>query len=140
MRISSDDRRIGFFDLFDLPLGDLNIIRLHPGAICAWHRHQRQEDWLFCVQGTIRVGRTECTPGEMAVTLKDNPEQFVQWDTLDEHNPRTLCVPIGTWHGYQNIGAGDAVIVLYATNKYDGSDEERRSLQAMGISWDRQPR
>ena len=127
MRISSDDRRVGFFNLFDLPSGDLNIIRLHPGALCAWHRHQKQTDLLFCAIGTVKVG------------MIDREGQST-WHVLSEHFPEEYEIPPNTWHGYQNIGTDDAILVLVATNKYDGSDEERRSLDAMGISWDRQPR
>jgi dTDP-4-dehydrorhamnose 3,5-epimerase len=131
MNISSDDRRLAFFNLFDVTPGQVNIVRLYPGSICAWHRHQKQTDYYFCVAGVVKVGMVDTSiPTSPLVSA---------WETLDAHLPRILTVPPGIWHGYTAIG-DEAVLLQYLDRKFDPSDEERCSVQGMGISWDVAPR
>jgi dTDP-4-dehydrorhamnose 3,5-epimerase-like enzyme len=129
VRAHVDDRRAFFGDLFDLATGDVNVVVLLPGSVCAWHRHAEQDDQLFCAKGTVRVGmksKAECQPNE------------ITWEVLDERNPRVITVPRGLYHGYQNLGPERAILVGYNNRKYDGSDEER--LMCLEGDWQRAPR
>src|SRR6185437_14609577 len=113
MNISSDDRRLGFFDLFPTP-GQVNIVHLRKGKICAWHRHGDQVDHYFCVSGVVKVGMIP-------------PESEPIWWVLDEHHPMTVSVPVGWWHGYMAL-AGNAVLLQYLDQKYNPDDEERHPI------------
>lgn len=127
MRIHSDDRRLGFFDLFPTRDGDVSLVRLHAGALSAWHRHQHQTDHFFCVEGSVKLGHTY------------NRYTEPEWVVLDAHYPRVVVVKPDRWHGYMDLSGG-SILLLYATPKYNPEDEERRSIDDMGIVWERQPR
>lgn len=129
MKIHSDDRRVAWLEVFggsNMP-GDLSVTWVHPGAICAWHRHERQDDWMLVVQGTLKVGLWK-------------PSLLPQWQTLTPFHPVPLVIPAGSWHGYQNIGSEDALLVTYITQHYDPEDEHRLSPVLAGVSWERIPR
>lgn len=126
MRIHADDRRLLFADIFPTNHGDVNVIRLYGGALSAWHRHQRQTDHFFCVSGRVRLGAI-------------GPEDVLTWMVLDEHQPGVATIPPNTWHGYQGF-AGDAILLMWADRKYDGTDEERKTVDEIGITWERIPR
>ena len=128
MRIHGDDRRLFFGDLFSTESGDVNIVVLLPGATCAWHRHKEQDDRLFCVQGTVKVGITT------------GPTDTVTWEVLSDRDPRIVTIERGLWHGYMNIGPDRAILVGYNNRKYDGTDEERMTVFAMGHEWQPVPR
>jgi dTDP-4-dehydrorhamnose 3,5-epimerase-like enzyme len=121
MNVHSDDRRLAYFNVFDdATLGQVNIVRLHPGALCAWHRHAYQTDRYLCVVGTVKVGTVN--------------NDGLTWYVLDEHLPTVVTIPPGTWHGYMPI-SGEAVLLQYLDRKYDPTDEERKSVEEMGVSW-----
>lgn len=128
MIVHSDDRRTFIGNLFDTTEGDVNLVELQPGAVCAWHRHQQQDDQLFCVSGAVKVGITKGT---------SDP---VTWEVLTARHPRVLTIPRGLWHGYQNIGDGCAVLVGFNNQKYNPEDEERMLVSAMNHVWARSPR
>ena len=135
MNISCDDRRLGFFDLFPTP-GQVNVVRLRKGAICAWHQHQKQNDYYFCVSGAVKVGMIRTHD-----TADGNPAgEYVEWFVLDEHNPATVTIPPGNWHGYMALTDG-AVLCQYLDQKYDASnpDEQRMSVKAMDVDWQSPP-
>ena len=125
MRVHVDDRRYFVGNLFadTLIYGDLNCVCLQPEVTIAWHRHQRQTDYLFCAKGTVKVGLTE------------GPGKSVRWEVLSDRQPRELVIPPNTWHGYRNIGPGLAIIVGFNTQPYDPTDEERMAPAVMGHSW-----
>ena len=127
VNISSDDRRLGFFNIFgEATPGQVNVVRLRLGAVCAWHRHTKQTDHYFCVSGAVKVGMVDA-------------QDTVSWFVLDERNPATVTVLPGTWHGYTAL-SHDAVLLQYLDQKYDASDEERTTVEDMGVSWQTTPR
>lgn len=130
MRLDQDDRRLMYADIFGEPDYDINVTVLEPGALCAWHRHQRQHDKFLVLQGTVKFG-----------TIFDDEVEFV---VFGERNPAVVPIPTGVWHGYQNIGPGQAIILMQLSNKYDPEDEQRMSIKdandKYGAYWGRDAR
>ena len=124
MREHVDDRRHLYADIFPTTEGDVNLIRLFDGALSAWHRHQKQTDYFFCVSGRVRFGLCDGVGNG-------------EWLVLDEGNG--LQISPDTWHGYWAF-SGDATLLMWATQKYNPDDEERKSVEEMGIPWTRVPR
>ena len=116
MRIHTDDRRSVWLEIFHeaLPQGQLNVTRVWPGAILAWHRHEHQDDRMVVIQGTLKVGVWE--PGQSAACI---------WTVLTETDPKELVIPRGLWHGYQNIGSEPAIVLTWINQPYDPEDEHR---------------
>lgn len=129
MRLDQDDRRLMYADVFPEDPGDINVTILEPGALCAWHRHERQHDAFFVLQGSVKFG------------LIDADSDDVMWVVGSEHNPRVIPIEEGMWHGYQNIGPGRAMILMRLSNKYDPEDEERMTIEdaydKYGAYWER---
>ncbi len=108
--------------IFDTEFAQLTVATVFPGVVKAWHRHQKQTDFMVCVKGNIKLCLTE--------NGKDIRTYF-----LGEKNPILIKIPKKLWHGYICIGDQSA-IVLYVTNQtYNKEDEERLDWQAFGDVW-----
>lgn len=119
VRTHRDERRTAYCDLFDTP-GDVNLFVVNPGQRTCWHRHARQTDQFRVISGSIRFGMfEEFKPHQYHVLSK--PDWMV-------------TVPPGTWHGYENIGHEPAYLLMYLSQKYDPTDEER--LSEADVPWD----
>lgn len=121
-----DDRRRGIFDVFGTPQGDVIYSYVYPGVIMAWHRHKKQTDYLFVVRGSLKVG------------LYDAKKKRLAFVYLHEQERQILKIPAGMWHGYKNIGSGEAIVSYFITPKYnhDNPDEERARMGAFGDDWE----
>lgn len=112
MRVHTDERRTAYCAVFYEQAGDTNVFIVKPGQRTCWHRHQQQTDQFLVAAGSMRFGLIE--PG-------DKPEFF------DMPPSSYLRVDPNTWHGYENTGPTDAILVMYLSRPYDPSDEERMS-------------
>ncbi|HEX8154529.1 MAG TPA: dTDP-4-dehydrorhamnose 3,5-epimerase family protein [Thermoanaerobaculia bacterium] len=103
------------------PLVHVYQSRLFPGAIGAWSCHMKTVDRLFVNQGHLKV------------VLYDGREESPTYRKLMELHvgdarPAFLILPIGVWHGLQNLGASDALVLNYPTNAYDYEDPDHWRL------------
>ena len=114
-RFHGDDRRLGWFDVFQgNHVKNVNIVSIpNRGTICAWHRHQKQTDYWFVAQGGLQVG----------IGIGKEPTE-PKWIHLHPERGVTLVIPPPLWHGYKSLL--DITILVYGlTEDYDGTDEER---------------
>lgn len=124
MRVNQDDRAFRYCDIFpEIGQGDINVSICAPGTICAWHRHQRQSDYWIVLKGSLKVG-----------TWKDGEEP--KYQVLSDRNPEVVKIEPGIWHGYKNFTNEPVILLYHITNKYDGTDEERR--EASPCQWGRE--
>ena len=132
MRLHQDDRRLMYADIFPDDPGDINVTVLEPGALCAWHKHNYQHDKFLVLQGTVKFG------------IIDAQHDDVVFTTVSERHPMVIPVEEGLWHGYQNIGPGQAIILMRLSNKYDPNDEKRLTVadaeERYGAYWTRDAR
>jgi dTDP-4-dehydrorhamnose 3,5-epimerase len=109
------------WDPTGLPVVQAYQSRLFPGAIGAWSCHAKSIDRLFVNNGLLKVvlfdGREE-SPTAGAIN------QFYAGDA----RPTFLVVPIGVWHGLQNIGPSDALVVNFPTFAFDYEDPDHYRL------------
>ena len=113
MRYHADERRRFWGDLFATEQYDINAVQLHPGVVIAWHRHQQQDDKIFLLYGELHL---------QAIDLEGERHH---WHLRNLMEP--VFIPRGWWHGYQSP-QGATLIQMNGPRKYDGSDEERMSL------------
>lgn len=144
MKTHVDDRRTAFLEVFrdQLPSGNLNVTWVHPGAICAWHRHQQQDDHMLVLDGILKVGTWEGDPEVITpVDTRFVPAtpfyvpKHLTWTVLTRRYPQEFIIPRGLWHGYKNIGTKDALVLTYITQPYNKDDEERLSPSLVNIDW-----
>ena len=131
LRFHEDDRGVRFCDVFPVEKGDINVTLVYPGALSAWHRHQFQDDYQLCIQGSLKFG------------LCDQPANAggeVEWVYSSQRSTKdgAIFIPRGIWHGYYNFTDEIAIVLYWLTSKYNPSDEERMSVKAMGFDWKRE--
>jgi dTDP-4-dehydrorhamnose 3,5-epimerase len=95
--------------------------RLYPGAIGAWSCHARTVDRLFVNQGNLKV------------VLYDGREDSRTAGKINElyvgdARPALVVVPIGVWHGLQNLGDSDALVLNFPSAAYDYGDPDHYRL------------
>ena len=120
MRYHADERRRFWGDIFRCPLGDINVVRPAKGVFIGWHRHQRQDDRLFLIQGVLRLRVFETHP------VVDGKE----WILVDfENDPFVHWIPRNRWHGYEALADDTILLQFNGPYKWDGTDEERATTE-----------
>src|SRR5918997_4913262 len=108
---------------FENPFWDEPIVysycfTIRPGRIKAWGMHKRQADRYFLCAGSIRVvlydGRVE----------SPTFQQFEEFHLTDDARG-LLLIPPGVWHGDQNWGSCEAVVMNFPTRPYDRDDPDK---------------
>lgn len=95
--------------------------RLFPGAVGAWSCHARTVDRLFVNQGHLKA------------VLFDSREESPTFGKLNEFHvgdarPTFLVIPTGVWHGLQNLGSSDALVLNFPTEAYNYEDPDHYRL------------
>ena len=109
------------WDPTGLPVVHIYQSRLYPGALGAWSCHARNTDRLFVNQGNIKV------------VLYDAREGSQTSGTLNELHagdarPCLIVLPPGVWHGLQNLGSQDALVLNMPTQPYNYEDPDHYRL------------
>lgn len=109
------------WDPTGLPVGHIYQSRLFPGAIGAWSCHVKSIDRLFVNQGLLKVVLFDARPGSRT-------EGQIMEVHVGDPRPAFLVIPTGVWHGVQNIGPIDALMVNVPTHAYDYEDPDHWRL------------
>ena len=83
---NEDDRAQRYLDIFKhLGPGQINISKVNStNHIVAWHKHNIQTDYWFCIKGSFKVGLA-------------NYEDGAEFEYLSDKNPRILKIPPGIY-------------------------------------------
>lgn len=97
------------------------------GAIKAWHLHKKQTDYIYCVNGEIKLVLSDLrenskTKGK-SIEIK-----------MNENNRKVVKIPPGIAHGYKIIKK--AQIIYLMNREYDPQDELRIPFDDKKISYD----
>lgn len=109
------------WDPSGLPVVHIYQSRLFPAAIGAWSCHAKTIDRLFVSQGHLKIvlydGREESPTYERVMELH-----------VGDARPAFLVLPIGIWHGVQNLGSTDALLLNFPSRAYDYADPDHYRL------------
>jgi dTDP-4-dehydrorhamnose 3,5-epimerase-like enzyme len=110
-------------DIFsNLGPGQINISYVNStNHIVAWHKHNIQTDYWFCIKGSFKVG----------LATHENGAEFVY---LSDKTQNVLEIPPGTYHGYKAIEPG-SILMYYLTEKYNPNDEYRVKVGEFNETW-----
>ena len=94
---------------------------VRPGMAKGWAVHREHDD------------RYALLFGELLVVLYDERPDSPTYGTvaeviLSEHRRQLLSIPSGVWHGNQNLGRSDAVVVNFPTIPYDHANPDKYRL------------
>ena len=121
-----DDRAQRCLNLFPEVEGQINVSHVNStGHVVAWHKHEKQTDYWFCIRGSFKVG--------LALPAKDGKYE-VRWEYLSDKYPRSLSIKPGVYHGYKALEPG-SIMLYYLTEKYDPHDEHRALPGDFGEDW-----
>lgn len=105
-------------DFWDEPIVYSYCITIRPGRVKGWGMHRKQADRYFLAAGHVRIvlydGRVQ-SPSYRALS------EF----QMTEESRGLLLIPPGVWHGAQNWGERDAVVVNFPTRPFDREDPDK---------------
>jgi dTDP-4-dehydrorhamnose 3,5-epimerase len=109
------------WDPTGLPVVQVYQSRLFPAAIGAWSCHATSVDRIFVNSGLLKIvlydGRDESATAGLVMEL-----------FAGDARPAFLVIPCGVWHGLQNVGPTDALVLNYPTAAYDYADPDHYRL------------
>lgn len=109
------------WDPTGLPVVHAYQSRLFPSAIGAWSCHMKSIDRLFVNQGHLKL-----------VLYDDREESATRGRLMELHvgdaRPALVVIPVGVWHGLQNLGPSDALMLNFPTLAYDYADPDHYRL------------
>jgi dTDP-4-dehydrorhamnose 3,5-epimerase len=109
------------WDPTGMPVVHVYQSRLFPGAIGAWSCHAKNIDRLFVNQGHLKIvlydGRDESSTYQQLMELH-----------VGDARPAFLVIPPGVWHGLQNLGSSEALMLNLPTRAYDYADPDHYRL------------
>ena len=89
--------------------------------IKGWGMHQFHDDRYFILFGEL-----------LLVLYDDRPNSptngFVAKVAMSEYRRQLINIPAGVWHGLQNLGSSDALLLNFPTHAYDYADPDHYRL------------
>lgn len=104
----------------------ITLSEIYPDAIKAWHRHQRQTDFIACVSGNLKVG----------LAVEEDGTVDIETVCIGDDNREVVKIPPGIWHGMTPVGGESATVIYVQDQTYDSDDEERRPYDSFGDVWE----
>ena len=109
------------WDPTGLPIVHIYQSRLFPAAIGAWSCHEKTIDRLFINQGHVKIvlfdGRDDSPTSGRIMELH-----------AGDARPAFVVIPVGVWHGIQNLGPSDALMLNCPSNAYNYEDPDHYRL------------
>lgn len=99
------------------PVAHVFTVRLRPGALSAWHCHRDATDRIFVAAGEARFALFD--------GREDSPTRGVVNEFhLGDARPGLLVIPPEVWHGVQNVGAGEVILLNCPSHAYSYDDPD----------------
>ena len=123
IQFHEDDRAQRAMNVFKrLQGGQINVSYVNSTQhVVAWHKHEIQTDYWFCVKGSFKVGLAQ--------------KNEVIFEYLSDKDLKVLVIPPGVYHGYKALEPG-SIMLYYLSEKYDPSDEHRAKVGSFNENWD----
>jgi dTDP-4-dehydrorhamnose 3,5-epimerase len=103
-------------DMF-VAFGQVYMTTTYPQVVKAWHYHKRQDDFIVCLRGMLKL------------VLYDDRESSLTRGQVDqffvgEHNPILVRVPRMVYHGWKCVSTYEAIVVNVPTEPYNPRDPD----------------
>ena len=92
--------------------GQVYMTTTYPQAVKAWHYHEKQDDFITCVKGMLKLVLFD---GREGSATRDEINEFF----LGEHYPLLVKVPRMVFHGWKCISPDEAIIINVPTEPYN---------------------
>ncbi len=98
-------------DLFT-QFGQVYMTTTYPGVVKAWHYHRKQDDFIACVRGMIKMVLYDDREGS---PTRGEVNEFY----IGEHGPRLVRVPRMVYHGWKCVSLEEAIIINAPSMTYN---------------------
>ena len=120
-----------------LGFGQAYVTAIYPGAVKAWHRHQKQTDQQVCLVGSVKL-----VVGVQYLSRTGGPQEWEFREvSMIAQAPVRVTIPPDIWHGVMNVGPETALMVNMPVRVYDAGNPDEERLPAHGTvpyGWARQ--
>jgi dTDP-4-dehydrorhamnose 3,5-epimerase len=114
--------------------GQVYMTTTYPQVVKAWHFHKKQDDFITCVKGMLKLVLFDDRDG--SPTRGEVNQLFI-----GDYNPMVVKVPKMIYHGWKCISETEALAINIPTEPYDreSPDEYRLDPHVNNIpySWER---
>ena len=107
-------------DLF-VQFGQVYVTTTYPQVVKAWHFHKKQDDFITCVKGMLKLVLFDDREGSLT---HGEVNQFF----IGDYNPMVVKVPKLIYHGWKCISEEEALIVNVPTEPYDRQNPDEFRL------------
>lgn len=120
-------------DMF-VQFGQVYITTTYPRVVKAWHFHKRQDDFIACIKGMLKLVLFD--------DRKDSPTKGeLNEFFIGDYNPILIKVPKMVYHGWKCISEEEAIVVNAPTEPYNHKDPDEFRLHphinSIPYRWDR---
>jgi len=98
-------------DMF-VKFGQVYMTTTYPHAVKAWHYHEKQDDFITCAKGMLKLVLFDDRQG--SVTHGEINEFFI-----GDFNPALVKVPRKVFHGWKCISEEEAFVINIPTEPYN---------------------
>lgn len=107
--------------LTEYPVAQVNLTVTLTGKVRAWGLHASTLDRLYAASGSLCI---VCYDARRNSPTYGVVNEFL----LGERNPGLVVIPPGLFHGWKNIGDGEAAIISMPSRLYDYDGPDRWEL------------
>ncbi len=97
--------------------GQVYLTTTYPGVVKAWHFHKKQDDFIVCVKGMLKLVLYDDREGS---PTKGEVNQFF----IGDYNPMLVRVPKMIYHGWKCVSTEEALIINVPTEAYDPKEPD----------------
>jgi len=111
--------------------GQVYLTTTYPGVVKAWHFHKKQDDFIVCVKGMLKLVLYDDREGS---PTKGEVNQFF----IGDFNPALVKVPKMIYHGWKCVSTEEALVINVPTEAYNPMepDEYRIDPHKNNIPYD----
>ncbi len=107
-------------DIF-VRFGQVYMTTTYPQVVKAWHYHKKQDDYITCVKGMLKLVLYDDREGSS--THGEINEFF-----MGDYNPVLVKVPKMVYHGWKCISPDEAIVVNAPTEAYNAEEPDEFRL------------
>jgi dTDP-4-dehydrorhamnose 3,5-epimerase len=97
--------------------GQVYLTTTYSGVVKAWHFHKKQDDFITCVKGMLKLVLYDDREGS---PTKGEVNQFF----IGDHNPALVKVPKMIYHGWKCVSTEEALVINVPTEAYNPKEPD----------------
>lgn len=101
--------------------GQVYMTTTYPGVVKAWHFHKKQDDFITCVRGMLKLVLYDKREG--SPTCGEINQFFI-----GDYNPSLVKVPKMVFHGWMCISTEEAIVINVPTEPYNAEEPDEHRL------------